>query len=183
MKDLRFIFGLTALFLLPVFTNAQVDSCAEFNKVLGMMKTGFSTTKVGAGKKTITQYEVMEVTETLWPSNYKFPESLTSNITEMSRKAPDPRMAGHNVYITCNFAKNITQADARAIYNRVKEKIRNCAPKNWKTKEVNEATYARFMMMDGPYYDDAANKVTLLFNRLPNSDKYTADIIFDTAVK
>jgi hypothetical protein len=184
MKYFKHILSLAIVsFLLNNPSKAQTDYSTDFNKVLKMMETAFNTAKSTKGAESSTNYGVMILTKKTWASNYKFPESKSAEITEILRQAPDPKLAGHNVYITFNFANNVSKEMAEAAFNSIKDKIKTCTPANWKIKENNGPTYAKYAIMDGPYYDEAPHKVTLQFNKLAGSEKYTADIIFDTVVK
>lgn len=183
MKNLKLVFVLSYIFFIMSGADAQTTNCTDFNAVMKLMETGFSTAKASKGTKTETNYGVMILTKTIWTSNYKFPESLYADITEILRQAPDPKMAGHNIYISFNFAKNVTKDVAEATFNKIKDKIKSCTPANWKMKETSGPTYTRYMLMDGPYYDDAPHKVTLYFNKMDGVDKYTVDMMFDTAIK
>ena len=149
-----------------------------------MMDAGFNATKGTKTSEGTTNYGMMLITKNVWASNYKYTDAITADITEVVKVAPDPKNAGHNVYITFNFAKNCTHAVAEAAFNKVRDNIRSCTPANWKVQEKSGTTYSKFIMMDGAYYDESPHKVTLQFNKLDGpGDKYTADLIFDGAVK
>src|SRR5438045_1081981 len=106
-------------FCLPVAVSAQSD-CNEFKKVITLMQTGFGSAKGTKGTESTTNYGVMILTKKIWASNYKFPESVSAEITEILRDAPDPKLAGHNIYISFNIAKNVTKDVAEAAFNKIK---------------------------------------------------------------
>lgn len=148
------------------------------------MESGFNTAKGSKLNEATTDYGMMLITKKVWVSTYKFPEALSAEITEVLKVAPDPKNAGHNVFITFNFAKNCTRAAAEAAFTKIRESIRSCTPSNWKVQEKSGTTYSRYIMMDGNYYDESPHKVTLQFTKLEGpGDKYTADLIFDGALK
>ena len=183
MKNLKTLFTL-AILCSSIAGFSQTNSCPDFNKVKSMMESGFSTAKAAKISEGTTDYGMMLITKKVWASNYRFPESLTADITEVVKVAPDPKNAGHNVFISFNFAKNCTRAVAEAAFNKIRDNIRSCTPANWKVQEKSGTTYSRYILMDGNYYDESPHKITLQFSKLDGpGDKYTADLIFDGAVK
>lgn len=168
----------------PATTLAQKDLCQAFNKVKTMMETGFSSAKGTKITESTTNYGAMIITKRSWTSTYNYPEALVSEITEILKVAPDPKNAGHNIYISFNFAKNSTRPIAEAIFTRMRDALKLCSPANWKVEERSGNTYARYSLMDGSHYDESPHKITLQFSKLEGpGEKYTADLIFDSAVK
>jgi len=148
------------------------------------MESGFSTAKGTKTSEATTNYGVMLITKKVWTSTYSYPGALSADITEVVKVAPDPKNAGHNIYISFNFANNATRAVAEAAFNKIRDNIRSCAPPNCTVQDKSGTTYAKFIMMDGKYYDESPHKITLQFNKLDGpGDKFTADLIFDGAVK
>lgn len=149
-----------------------------------MMESGFASLKGNKITESTTNYGMMLITKKIWASVYRFPYALSSDITEVIKVAPDPKNAGHNVFMTFNFAKNVTKAAAEAIFNRIRDDIRSCTPANWKTQERSGTTYSKYYVMDGNYYDESPQKITLQFSKLEGpGDRYTTDLMFDGAVK
>jgi len=183
MKNLKNLFMLASI-CLPLAGFSQTSNCPDFTKVKSMMESGFGTAKGTKLSEGTTNYGIMLITKTVWVSNYKFPEALSADITEVLKVAPDPKNAGHNVYISFNFVKNSTRAVAEAAFNKIRESIRSCTPAGWKMQEKSGTTYSRYILMDGNYYDESPHKMTLQFNKLDGpGDKYTTDLIFDGAIK
>ena len=183
MKNLMNLFIL-AIFCSPLTSFAQNNVCADFNKVKSMMESGFSAIKGTKTSEGTTDYGIMLITKKVWASNYRFPESLSAEITDVLKVAPDPKNAGHNVFITFNFVKNTTRAAAEAIFNKIRDEIKSCTPANWHVQEKSGTTYGKYFVMDGTYYDEAPHKITLQFSKLEGpGDKYTTDLFFDGAVK
>ncbi|HMD01269.1 MAG TPA: hypothetical protein VKH37_14010 [Ferruginibacter sp.] len=185
MKNFRPLAILTLFFLsTSMSSKAQNDFCSNLNKVKALMESGFSSVKGKKLTEGTTNYGTMEITKRMWVSSFQFPESISANVTEILKVAPDPKNAGHNVYITFNFANSATRAVVEAIYNKFREFMKQCVPANWKAQERSGTTYSRYYVMDGSYYDEAPHKITLQFNKLEGAgDKYTADLIFDSAIK
>ena len=183
MKKLRNLFIL-AIICSPIAGLAQNNYCEEFKKVKSMMEAGFNAAKASKITESTTNYGTMLLTKKIWASNYKYPEAISADITEVVKVTPDPKNAGHNVYITFNFAKSCTRAVAEAAFNKIRDNFKSCTPTNWRVQERSGTTYSRYSMMDGYYYDEAPYKVTMQFNKLDGpGDRYTADLIFDGAVK
>ncbi len=185
MKNYKLLRLPLILFLmLPLATLAQNDFCQSFTTVKIAMEDGFKPFKAAKPTETTNDYGVMVITTKKWNSTYRFPESLSADITEVLRVAADPNNAGHNIYITFNFAKNSTRAVAEAAFNKMKDNIKLCSPANWKLEERSGNTYARYSLMNGAHYDDSPRKITLQYSKLEGpGDRYTADLIFDSAVK
>jgi|GEM_PF-1480362 len=183
LSDLRSkLIILTLVFPFTAFS--QKDFCGHFNKTKQIMEEGFASAKGTKILETTKDYTSMLITTKKWASKYLFPEALTADITEILRVAPDPRNAGHNIYISFNFAKNVTKAAAEAIFVKIRENIKVCLPLNWKIEERSGNTYARYSLMDGNNYDLSPHKITLQFSKMDGAgDRFTADLVFDTAVK
>ena len=183
MKNPESLF-IWAILFSPIAGFAQNNSCTDFNKVKSMMESGFNTVKGAKVSEGTTDYGMMLITKKVWVSNFKFPEAVSADITEVLKVAPDPKNAGHNVYISFNFTKNSPRAVAEAIFNKIRESIKLCTPASWKLQEKSGTTYSRYILMDGNYYDESPHKITLQLSKLDGpGDKYTTDLIFDGAVK
>jgi hypothetical protein len=185
MKNLKGFRLFILLFLvLPASTFAQNDFCSAFNKVKLTMEEGFNSVKGPKTTETTNDYGMMTVNTKKWSSKFLFPEAIFADVTEILRVAPDPNNAGHNIYITFNFAKNSPRAVAEAAFNKLRDNMKLCNPANWKVEEKSGSTYARYTLMTGSNYDSSPRKITLQFNKLDGpGDRYTADLIFDSAVK
>ena len=79
-----------------------------------MMEEQFSAEKGAKTNENTTNYGEMLLTKRIWASKYLFPGALSADITEILRVSPNPKIAGHNIYISFNFAKNSTRAVAEA---------------------------------------------------------------------
>ncbi len=185
MKLLTASFSILFFFLLrPVSSMAQTDFCTQFNAVKQTMEGGFSKTKGAKITESTKDYGTMLLTTKKWANSIRFPDAITADLTEILRVAPDPKNAGHNIYISFNLAHESSRAIAEAAFNKMKEKIKPCAPANWKLEERSGTTYARYTLMDGTFYDVSPHKISLQFNKLEGpGDKYTCDLIFDCAIK
>lgn len=169
--------------LIPCATFAQNDFCPSFAKVRQLMDEKFNSVKGAKITESTTNYGSMIITKKIWGSKFIFPEALSADITEILRVAPDPRNAGHNIYISFSLVKNSTRALAEAAFTKAKASIKSCSPANWKVEEHSGNTYSKIALMNGTNYDTAPMKITLQFNKLEGpGDKYTADLIFDSAV-
>ncbi len=149
-----------------------------------MMESGFSTMKANKPAEATTDYGMMLITKKVWGTAYRYPDAISADITEVLKVAPDPKNAGHNVFISFNFAKNSTRAVAEAAFTKIRDNIKSCTPAGWKVQERSGTTYSRYYMMDGNYYDESPHKITLQLSKLEGpGDKYTTDLIFDSVVK
>ncbi len=179
-----FFFLVISAGFIPCATFAQNDFCTSFAKVKQLMDEKFNSVKGTKTTETTTNYGSMIITKKIWGSKFLFPEALSADITEILRVAPDPNNAGHNIYISFSLAKNSTRAIAEAAFTKAKANIKLCSPANWRVEEHSGNTYSKIALMNGTNYDSSPLKVTLQFNKLEGpGDKYTADLIFDSAVK